>query len=389
MTMTSRERVLAALHRQPTDRLPWAPLADPYFISSIHLQGYQTDIIQTLRDVIQCDIIERHVSCPVEYYNGVEVSEKTCNGVRRKTYETPVGSIYEERKKSGNTEYVSHHMVETVEDMKVFTYLCEHTDYRADIQGFLERERYIGEAGIASVDGNMSPIQNMLQFVAGVENTVYLQMDYPDEMDELLAAMHERNKRQYAVVAQYPTDVIFDYEDTSTTVMSRTMFEEYSLPAINDYAHIVQESGKIFITHMCGKLTGFLDLVGQGCQNGIDSVCPPNTGDLYPWDARRAWGNEKVLIGGIDPPSLVRMDVQQTLQTAWDVIQNVKDKKGFILSTGDAVPYGTPMENLKVISQLIRYLGPRSLLCDLDKEEVEAFMKQYHAACNGSKVPGI
>ena len=372
--MTSRERILAALSGKSTDRLPWAPLVDPYFISSIHLQGYHTDIIQTMRDVIGCDIIERHVACPTEFYKNVEVREESRDGVRRKIYDTPVGSIFEERKKSGNTEYVSRHMVETLEDMKVFTYLCEHTYYQPDIQAFLEREKYIGDAGIATADGNMSPIQNMLQFTAGVENTVYLQMDYPDEMDELLEAMHERNKRQYAAVLEYPTSVIFDYEDTSTTVMSRTMFEDYSLPAINDYAQMAKNAGKIFITHMCGKLTGFLDLVGQGCQDGVDSVCPPNTGDLYPWDARRAWGRQKVLIGGIDPPSLVRMDQAQTLQTVCEIIQKVEDKQGFILSTGDAVPYATPMENLRIVSRLLQHLGPRSLTCEIDAEQVRQLL---------------
>ena len=359
--MSSRERILASLHSKETDRLAWAPLVDDYFISSIAHQGYHSDIIATTRDVIACDFIERHVASPIERFKNVTCNIQTENGTVRTVYETPVGSIFQEEKFSGNTKYVAKHFVETVEDIKVYTWICANTFYDADIKRFLAREKEISDVGIATIDGNMSPIQELLQYKSGVENTVYLQMDYPNEMEELLSVMHERNLRQYQVAAQYPTEVVFDYEDTSTTVMSRTMFEQYSLPAINAYTKILKESGKLFITHMCGKLTGFADLIARGEQDGIDSVCPPNTGDLCAWNARKAWGNKKVVIGGIDPPSLVMLKPEEILQNVAEVLRRVDNKRGFILSTGDAVSYGTPMENLCVVSRLLKELGENSL----------------------------
>lgn len=42
--------------------------------------------------------------------------------------------------------------------------------------------------------------------------------DYEEEMNALLHALHERNKRQCRVLCEYPTPVVFQYEDTSTTV---------------------------------------------------------------------------------------------------------------------------------------------------------------------------
>lgn len=244
---------------------------------------------------------------------------------------------YEETRVTGNTVYVAKHLVETLEDMKVFQYVCEHTTFQEKIREFIEEDKRIGDMGIASVDGGFSPVQQLLQYIAGVENTVYLTMDYPDEMEELMAVMHEKNKRLYQTIFQYPCDFVFAYEDTSTTVMSRTMFEDSSLPAINDYADLVHAQGKVFITHMCGKLTGFKDLIAKGRQDGIDSVCPPETGDLYPWDARKAWGAKRV-IGGIDPPSLVLQNRESILKYVREIVEKVEDKRGFILSTGDAVP---------------------------------------------------
>ena len=177
-----------------------------------------------------------------------------------------------------------------------------------------------------------------------------------------MGVMHERNKKQYQCLMEYPCSVIIDYEDTSTTVMSRNMFNEYSVPVINEYADLCHKNGRIFITHMCGKLTGFAKEIGEGRQDGIDSVCPPDTGDLYPWDARRIWGESKLVIGGIDPPTLSWSTPEQATAIAKTVIERVEDKRGFVLSTGDAVAHGTPIENLKAIADLIRAMGSRSVL---------------------------
>lgn len=266
-------------------------------------------------------------------------------------------------------------MVETLEDIKVFRYIAEHTAYRPRIQEFLEREKQIGDMGMATLSGHLTPVQEFLQGIAGVENTVYLMADYPDEMDELFEAMLERNRHQYAALMEYPCDVIIGYEDTSTTVMSRNMFVSYSLPCINEYADICHEAGKLYITHMCGKLTGFANEIGSGRQDGVDSVCPPTTGDLYPWDARKVWGESKVVIGGIEPPALARISEKEAAALAVEVMQKVENKNGFLLSTGDAVPYATPIGNLKVIADLIAELGESSLTQQPDPETVQKFLK--------------
>ncbi len=374
--MTNRERLIAAFHLKPTDRLPFSPLMDGYFISSLPNQGLNIDILEAAR-LIGCDFMERHVAGPNPIYQQVEIrTESTAKGSRL-YYDTPIGSIYEERTNSGNTSYISKHLIESIEDAKLFSFIAEHTRYEPQIDVFRKRDQKIGEMGMATLSGNMSPIQELLQALSGVENTVYLMADYPEEMDQLLETMHQRNLRQYQALLEYPCDFIFDYEDTSTTVMSKSMFLNYSFPMINDYADLVHQEGKHFITHMCGKLTGFIDEIAKGRQDGLDSVCPPHTGDLYSWDAKRILGNDKVLIGGIDPPHLSQISKYDTIAMTEEIIRKVENKTGFILSTGDAVPYGTPIENLKVISDLIRELGSSSLTQSPD----EAVLKRFLSSC--------
>lgn len=360
MNMTSRERLQAALHSQPTDRMPWAPLMDGYFTSSLPKQGFADDLLKAAQ-YIGCDLMERHVAGPEAVYDNVTIRTESASMVMRDYYETPVGTIYTERKNTGTTYYVSKHLIESVEDAKVYQYIAEHTTYRPRIREFISRDAEIGDNGMATLSGPTSPIQEVLQGLGGVENTVYLMADYPDEMDELYAVMHERNKRQYATLLEYPCELMIAYEDTSTTVMSRSMFVDYSLPAINDYADLIHRAGKMYITHMCGKLTGFAHQIAEGRQDGIDSVCPPNTGDLCCWDARHIWGPQKVVIGGIDPPNLSRITEEESAAAVREIIEKLENKRGFILSTGDAVAHGTPIGNLRAIARLIAELGEDSV----------------------------
>ncbi|MDD3242765.1 MAG: uroporphyrinogen decarboxylase family protein [Eubacteriales bacterium] len=373
-SMTVRERLSAALRSKEVDRLPWAPLTDPYFVNSIHLQGFDMNHLQIMKHM-GCDFMERHVCNPKPIYRNVTMREERTPDVERTYYDTPVGSIYIERKHtSGNTWYVSKHSIETLEDVKVFTYIAQNTTYEANVEGFIAREKELGDDGIATPSGNMSPVQDVLQFAAGVENTVYLMADYPDEMDEMFDAMQQRNLRQYTELLKYPTDVIIDYEDTSSTVMSKNMFKNYSLPAIDEYADLCHTAGKLYITHMCGKLTAFVNEIGSGRQDGVDSVCPAGTGDLDPWTARETWGPGKVVIGGIDPPDLSRVTVEEAMMMAVRAMKRVANKRGFILSTGDAVPYGTPVRNMSAIADLIAYLGPKSLSGDFDESVIKQFL---------------
>jgi len=350
--MTSRERLCAALNNQPVDRVPWAPLMDDYFVSSLPAQGYEADLIAAA-DLIGCDLMERHVAGPIAHYHGLTVTETPLPDGIRTTYETPLGTLWQEARFSGQTRYTSRHLIHTVEDVTIYQYIAEHTTYEPQVEAFVARDAQIGDRGLATLTGNMSPVQEMLQHLCGVENTVYLMADYPDEMEALFAAMHARNLRQYEALLTYPCDYIFDYEDTSTTVMSRDMFTRYSLPAINAYADRVHQAGKKFIAHMCGKLTGFITEIGSGHQDGVDSVCPPPTGDLYAWDARKAWGRNMVFIGGIDPPQLAMRPAEEIAAFAEQVLARVDNQVGFILSTGDAVPHGTPVENLRAVQAVV------------------------------------
>lgn len=354
--MIGRERILASLRGQETDHLCWAPLIDAFFAASLPAQGYgELSVLDALRQT-GSDILDRH--CPmihvIEDATIVRRVERKADA-KLETVETPVGTLKTDKglNKVEQTVYIRKYPIETLEDLKVYKYVLEHTHYMVDFTPFHERTSQIGEDGITTPNGPMTPLLNFIENLCGLEKTIYLLADHPDEVEACFDLMHTQNMVVYRLLAESPADVIIDYEDTSSTLISPGYYRKYCAPLIDAYAAICQDGGKTYITHMCGKLGAFSDEIRHGQQDGVDSVCPPSTGDTWAHVAREAWGPEKIIIGGLEPPALERMSVQETREYVIWVLDQMPTFRRFILSTGDATSYGTPMENLRAITQIV------------------------------------
>ncbi len=89
---------------------------------------------------------------------------------------------------------------------------------------------------------------------------------------------------------------------------------------------------------MCGTLKGVADLVGQGRQDGVDSLGPEPTGDLSAPEARAIWGDGKIIIGGLAPPTMKWATPAELRDLVTDLLEAMRPCRGFILSSGDATP---------------------------------------------------
>jgi hypothetical protein len=353
MEMTNRERLTAIFNDQETDRFSWSPLVDDYFTGSLPEMGYPEMNSIEFGKLIGYDILERHVNPYIWNYNDrVNVRYESRENENRSIFETPVGSISSIFKSSRRGGGITKFPVVTLEDMKVYLYILENSIADRDFERFVRTEAIIGDSGIATASIYETGTANMISRMMGLENMIFAMCDYPDEFDELVWAFHEFNKKLLHITCESPAQLIFSYEGTSTTVISDKIYRKYSLPQTDEYADIVHSYGKKFIIHMCGKLAGFKDIIKKGRQDGIDSLCPPTTGDVELCEALDYFPG-KLIIGGIEPSALERMSVSETENYVIDILEQCKFSNKFILSTGDATPYGTPVENIRKVQDIV------------------------------------
>lgn len=353
--MTSRERLTTVLRGGEPDRIPWSPLISKYYMNSVFIDGKNPDQADAAR-MMGADHLERHVEVANSKIVNVDYELIQKGNEELERYSTPVGVLEQISEWAGHTRFIKDFMVKSVDDLKILKYIIEHTCYEPYFEPFLEREAYIGHDGLATASVNGTPIKTMMDYFTGLENFTYLLYDFESDMREVMDMIHIKHMDLLKITIDSPAEFIFIYEDTSTTVLSRNWYKDFCMDYINEYAGLVHKAGKTFITHMCGKLKGFIDLLDQGQMDGIDSVCPPDTGDLWAHEALSALPG-KLIIGGIEPPALERMSAVETESYVRNVLEAVAPGKHFILSTGDAVAYGTPMENLRKVSEVVVQWG--------------------------------
>ena len=356
--MNSRERLLAVLRHKEPDRIPWSPLVDYYFTSSLP-DGLRMNTVETLR-YIGADVMERYGQpFKIEYGGNITFGQEKKDDEIIRFWKTPRGNLVQifMETETGHTCFCKEYPLKNLADIKIYRYVIEHTKFIPDFESFQKEDEYIGGDGMAVAGGPPSPLQVLFQDLMGIETTLYHLHDHKHEMEGLFNFMQIRHKESYTILAKSPAVIIIDYEDTSTSCLSPSLYEEYCIKEIDEYADIAHQKSKIFITHMCGLLKGLVHLIGKGKMDGIDSLSPLPTGDLDAAEARAILGEEKIIIGGISPPFLKFSSPDVIRSFIKDLLTRMSPGKNFILSTGDATPYGTPLENLKAVTETIKEFG--------------------------------
>lgn len=355
--MNGRERVMAALRGEECDRPCWSPLLDGYFASSLPAQGFPRTGLPDLYRMLGADVVLRHVPTVIAEEDPTIVRRSSSGGKRRTDIiETPVGTLTAER--GANPweawEHTTRFPVRSLADLEICAYMAERTRYRECYSAFRDHSRTVGDDGIATASCGMTPLMLFMEELCGVEGTCFLLADHPAELRTCLERMHAANLEALRVAAEGPAEVIICYEDTSSTLLSPELYRRYCAPSLDEYADLCRAAGKCFLVHMCGKLAAFGADFKAARFDGIESVCPPTTGDIWPHEARAAWGDDKIIFGGLEPAALAWMNIQETTAYVDRVLDALPTFRRFILGTGDATAHGTPVANLRAVSEAVR-----------------------------------
>jgi uroporphyrinogen-III decarboxylase/putative sterol carrier protein len=385
--MSSRERILSALRGQPVDRIPFVPLIDTYSVLDMpaHVQqamqaganeGYWQGILAAVRE-IGCDIMLRHVyvtksASGAPHLNGfgqflppVATSSRMEGSTLIETLETPVGTL---TGTWGFTEahgWIPHpikHLVNNLEELKVFTYAVEHLSREKpepDFENYTRAEQALGEGGLATTSFLNTPLMDLIETCWGLENTYYLLHDHPAEVEAVLDGLHAVQRKTVERIAESPAPVVIEYENTSSTLLSPAIFRRYCLPILNEYADILKSAGKIFLVHMCGKLKAFQSDLAAARFDGVADISPLPTGN-FTLDEAAASLPGKVVIGGIDATTFIEPDFAQVEAKIAALIDRVKPYRGVLLGSADTAPRGTPLQTFQLIQHLVVTAGSYS-----------------------------
>ncbi len=356
--MTSRERLLAALHGELPDRLPWAPEFNGRFCDRILHEVSGPAFVPDDAYIESCrrmraECFARADAIAITYPN-VEVIETRNSDDITRTFRAPSRELTLRARMIHDigVEMEYQHMVRTVEGVKAYQFIYEDAVYSPRYDYVRRRHEAMGQAGLYSIFGPPTPLLDLIMFQIRLPTIYFLMEDHPAEMEELLATMHRRNCEYYELAAAAPGEVVRSFEDTSTTLVSPDLYRRYCLKQLQDYRDICHAHGKLFVPHMCGFLRGVLADLAQTGLDGIEAVTPPPLGDCPIGLARQALGPEVTLIGGLDPTQFVGATPDKTRAMIRDYVSQMGDGRRMVLGH-EEIHIRADLESVRVIPDLL------------------------------------
>lgn len=360
-TMSSRDRITAAMEMQDVDRFPvWLKMDN---------NTWRTMQPEAVRDMPGPQLLQA-AGCDVMVGNGfpmheqnphVTVETKTEDHQVTTIWTTPDGTLTQVEAVDADTR--SRHPVkfpvETVEDLKTYRWLYTDTEFTYESQGpELAADRFVEaiQHDYITISGTgPSPWMMMTEHAAGPVNTVYLHADHRELMEEVLQLMHEHNLRKLDVYLPIlRTDTFWVSENTSTTLLSPEIFDRYCKPYLSDYFQLINENGIVSVAHMCGTLAALLESIDEMPNQVNEAFTTPPVGDTP-----LALGKQKLantaIIGGTNA-ELWMHDVDHIVQTVAEDLAACPNRRGIFLTSAGVLPPIVSLEKARTVVEQLKQL---------------------------------
>jgi len=233
------------------------------------------------------------------YKPNVRTETRTIGDDLYTTYITPLGEVYSKRRINmrfqlpGGTWLVEH-PIKNQEDIGVVKYMIEDTVYEPCYEDYFQLEESLEGDGVITVGADYTPLMKTITGLMGFKNFAVMYRRNAEAIEELLKVLDRKYEEMYKIIAESPARIVRIGDNIDGVMISPKLFEKYCLPYYNKYAQILQESGKIVISHMDGRLKTLKDLIAMTKLDAIEAFTPPPMGNLEIGEAREAW-KDKVL----------------------------------------------------------------------------------------------
>jgi uroporphyrinogen-III decarboxylase len=363
-TMTPRQRLMAVMRGQTPDRVP--VLADLSWWYAAHGGGkYAPSLAGNQQRLAGLLTLHRRLGVGIHlntapFYDACFPDDiRVEAGVTGDRYvhriETPVGSVEEVRIWSAEAWSwgIKQHMIRRVEDLKVIRYAYERIRYQPRWEDYTRVDAAVGDVGVPFACAPYTAMGFMISRYAGVEQTVMLAYDVPEELNDTLTVLNAAHERCFRLLADGPAPVLFVSDNLSSDVQSPAWFGQYSAAYYRRMAQIAHEHGKVISVHIDGRLRGLLGAMAECGIDAVDAVTPAPWGDLTPRQCRDEAGPGLILSGGVPPDSFAPQVPLTTFDAqveAWLGLRH--ESPALIIAPGDQLPPSGEIERVTRLAQL-------------------------------------
>ena len=360
MTMTSRERMLTALHNGRPDRLPcqvhgWMPYYLNHYLGGMDwYQAYEKfgmdyaiyvspDYSYDEKDLANWLTVRHDLGINEDGYHQWE-----------ETITTPKGTLHHAGAFTEITGWETELLIKSHDDFELWKQFSP-VPIKADFTKIQQAHDKLGDKGIIRSHpfspGQGSPWQSFCTMV-DTQKAIFMAIDEPDFLHYALQAILEKTLRVTEMWKGIPADMVETGGGAgSNTVISPTMFKEFCLPYDKIQHAALHSAGVKIVYHLCGGLMKMMELVAENGADGLETMTPSSMGgDCNLKMASAQVGDRLFFIGGFDQNAGFEQGTpKRARQLVQECFEATKDHAGYILAPSDHFFRGNP-ENLQAFA---------------------------------------
>lgn len=367
--MTSKERMMCALHREKPDRLPvtihqWQGYhLDKYLSGATPLEAFQEcgmdAAIQYFEDMGQFWLVGADFakfSTPQWRDEVTVVSADPENRINHHTIQTPEGTLTYKTAGDRKTTWITEYLIKRDEDVELIRKFMPVPTL--DLRPLERAYDEVGDRGVLRgfVWGDQAGCWQHAACLMDITELIYKAMDTPDWVHHLLQVLLEKKLR----FVEGMKGARFDVVETgggasSSTVISPAVYQEFCLPYDRQLHDALHDLGFIVSYHTCGGTRGIEELIIQNGTDASETLAPKSIGgNQEPWEVKEKMGNRVALIGGMDQHSvLTKGSIAAITAQVEHLFRKVGYEGGYILSCADHF-FETPVKHLKAFAKAAR-----------------------------------
>jgi len=348
--MTIRERVSAALRRQPVDQIPFTTYHNAAEFGDEWAALHALDLGLSVR-VPLVEIQRPNVTTEYQRYeeNGLPYG--------RNTVRTPVGEVSMAWRIGAayGSSWIVENYIKSSDDYRTVEFMIRDSVYRPTYDQFGKEVETVGEGGYVTGNMGYSPLMEMRVNLLGLERFSMDMYDRPDLFFSLYETMREKEREAYPILADGPADLVIYCGNTSPEILGRERFEKYCVPCYNELGEMLHARGKLLGSHMDANNAEWADVVAASQLDVIEAFTPAPDTDMSVADARAAWP-EKVL--WINFPSSLHLASRERIQQHTRQMVSESRGRGFIIGITENIPEHAWRTSLRAIAEALSTASP-------------------------------
>ncbi len=393
--MTHHDRMLATIHGEPTDQIPWAPRMDLWTIAqrgrgTLPAEFVGLDMVDMARTLgvgshtMGGDItlpggrdnrlrglgFDNHQDFPYRVeVRGLPVETSDDGENLRTLVKTPAGDVFTHlhRNQSMARDGISlpfykHYAITSADDFEAVAQVFEHMEVIPMYDAYRAFQARVGDQGIAVARGvvGASPIHLILHELVPMDQFFYLYHDEPERMHELAVRMAPVFDAILDCVAKCDAEVVHWGSNYDQDLTWPPFFEEEITPWLQKVSERLHAAGKLLLTHTDGENTRLLPLFPACGFDVAESFCPAPMTKVTLAQMLAGLRPQTTVFGGVPSVALLPDAMADPVFEAYldELFASIGRGDHLILGVADNVPPNADLSRLHEITRRVAAFGP-------------------------------